>query len=140
MDRCAYCRDVSIDEKALPFQVNKKEALTTFEYCSTECREAIEGFVEFSNSNLDRFVKIGFTLLFGLIIAVIIAKIYFSAVVYGWILGLGLIALGVLFFRYPFATWGVYQRLGIKNATRMLRIIAVLIIVIGCSHIYLLYV
>lgn len=140
MDRCAYCRDVSIDEKALPFQVNKKEELTTFEYCSTECREAIEDFVAFSNNNLDRFVRTGFALLLGLIVALIIAKSYFTAVVYGWILGLGLVALGILFFRYPFATWGVYQRLGIKNATRILRIIAVLIIVIGCSYIYLLYV
>lgn len=140
MDRCMYCRDVSIDEKALPFQVNKKEELTTFEYCSTECREAIEDFVAFSNNNLDRFVRTGFALLLGLIVALIIAKSYFTAVVYGWILGLGLVALGILFFRYPFATWGVYQRLGIKNATRILRIIAVLIIVIGCSYIYLLYV
>lgn len=140
MSRCFYCRKESTDITVLAFKANAEKTKTSFAYCSPECRTKIEDFVEFSNKNLDRFVGTGFLILLSLIVALILAKIFFSVVVFRWFFALGLLAMGVWFFRYPLGTWRAYQRLGIKYTVGMIRVVAVLLIVISIYDMYLLLV
>jgi len=131
--RCFCCGNPAPSRITRKFLTDGTDKNVVIFCCSEECKEEIDRFLEYNNKNYRNFLYTGVFCMLLLIASYILYKFIpgFQGMIY-----VSLILLAATFLRFPFATWKLYQVIGLRRLQWVIRIIAVLVIALGLFGVF----
>ena len=138
MSRCSYCNnESSTDTMVLNTWNGAGKEKVTFQYCSEECKDQIVKFADYANKNSKKFLIFVSLDLLSLILLLVMSIAFNDKKDLLFAFFVPILFLGIILFKYPFATPFTNTKLGLKKSISILKIIGISLSVVGLSLIFL---
>lgn len=132
MEKCSYCNKYSAESKmTLNTWKGSGRENVTFYFCSESCRNKIEKFSEHANSSVKKFLIFLLITILTLIICLILTIVLNEKRLISLVFGIPIFFLGIIFYRYPFATPETTDRWGLKKSISVIRNSGKILMAIG---------
>ncbi len=132
MSKCANCgkEDASIEFEAYTWHGGSKKNVK-FICCSEECKREAEQFITYVNKNVRKFITLIIIGTLSFIPFIILYSIYKNDIfgVFSAVAPLAIIGLAI--YKYPFSTPQTNSVLGLKKASRTVKVIGLSLIAAG---------
>ena len=123
MGKCLYCNKSCESQNPVTY---KKES---FICCSDECSEKVIEFIKFAEQYQNRFIIFVVLVVPALMLSAMLPYILGYNIIGAILFSLGIAALGLILYLYPFATPQTSKLIGLRNSIKVVKITSIAIMV-----------